>query len=243
MGISTWLKPSLTPWTNQDKPSFGASPYQPPTYDNAVFKNANFNAGRLTDELQLHDLGPISNDLNTQGLEALRGQALAAPGTSAWEQMMVGRQGLDEASARDRATSSADAGVSQAYSNLATHGGLSQGARERLAAGGARNSAAARQGVARQGAMDRLGIGAQAEQNRLGLLSALPGQETQKASFDTGLAQGNREYSTGVEGANIGNFLNQFQNHEAAKQGAYQAQMQDWAAMNQANATANSGKK
>lgn len=188
--------------------------------------------------------------LDRTSLNELQKEGMAAPGTSAWEQLMTQRQGLGEATARDKAVRGADTAKTSAYSDLATHGGLSTGSRERLTRGSNMDMATAKQDVARQGAMDRLGIGAQGEQNRLGILSALPGQQIAASGYESGeenrlasLGLANRDYSTGVQKTNIQNSLMQNAAQEAGKLGVYSDQMKAWAAGKTADAQANSGKK
>lgn len=213
-----------------------------------------------------NSLGDITSRLNninldTSGVEQLKKEALAAPGTSAWEGMMRGRQGLEESGAQDNAARTSASGTAQAMSQLSGTGGLSNGARERLARMGGQDLSTQKQSVLRQGQLDRSGIGVQAEQNRLGQLSQLPGaqiaalqpeiQKTQmygnfaeqenQRNQDLGLA--NRKYSGDIQAQNIGNSLNTANSENAARLGAYNSAMQAWAANKQAGATQSSGKK
>ncbi len=237
--LSAWIKPSIHSelWAGGGGGGFGPAPFSAPNATSLIEKN-----GMLAPTLQLKGQPDVANTLDTSALGELQKEGMAAPGTSAWEQMMLGSQGLNEANQRDSANANAASGLTGAYSDLATHGGLSTGSRERLAKGGMTNLAEAKQQVARQGTLDRLGIGTQAEQNRLGILGALPGQQTQAASFNAGLAQNNRDYSTNVANTNISNSLAEQGREDQYKQQNYTDQMQDWAAMNAANATAKGGK-
>lgn len=199
-------------------------------------------SGNMRDEYLLRPQGDINSNLDQTALNKLRGEATTAPGTSAWESLMNQRQDVTDQQGRDTANRNAASGNESALSQLATSGGASGGARERLAKASALNSAEARQGVASNSAAARLGIGAQAEQNRLGLLSAQPGQELGAANYKTGIDTSNRDYNTGINSFNIGNQLNQNTLSNAFNLQKYNSQMQDWAATTSANANKNSGK-
>lgn len=88
----------------------------------------------------------------------MREQAMAAPGESPWAKMQLEKQGLEQAGQFDNAARSTANAVAQQQSNLARFGGLSGGARERMATTGMRDLARSNQDVARQGMMSRLGI-------------------------------------------------------------------------------------
>lgn len=216
---------------------FDPSPFAVPQFQTGLDGN-----GQLDAMYRLTGQPDIANTLNTQGLEKLRGEATQAPGSSLWESLMNQRQDVTDQQGRDSANANSGSAASSAMSRLASSGGMSSGARERVARDAARGLSAGRQQVASNSAAARLGIGTQAESNRLGLLSALPGQELAKSSYDTGLAQDNRNYSTGINSFNIGNTLGQMNNANTLKQQTYSDQMKEWSAMQQAKATANSGK-
>lgn len=251
---SNWINTMLDPAnvfggrSDSAEMDFPSSPYAVPEYNSPLNGNNN-----LAEQYLLKDRGGISSPtigLNTEALTELQKEGLAAPGTSAWEQMMQDKNNLMTGQQRDAAMQSASGANADAMSRLETSGGMSGGARERLAKSSANNTALARQQVAGQGAINSLGIGTQAEQNRLGILSALPGQQLGASGFNqaeaarqAALDTGNRDYSTGVQQFNIGNDLNAIQNQNNFKQQTYQNQMTDWAAMNAAKATAKGGGK
>lgn len=203
-------------------------------------------------------LGGIN--LNTQGLEEIRKRALAT-GPSDWANLQTQIQGINENQQMDNAATSNNSGTAKAYSDLATHGGLSSAARERVATKGARDLATGKMGVARQGSLDRLGIASTDETNKLDLLKSLPASEVsalqpelQKTSMwsnmsDTenarqqALGLANRDYSTGVDKANLSTLTGDVTAKNAAAQAKYEEQMKGWAADRQATATQNSGKK
>lgn len=209
------------------------------------------------DELKSR-LGGIN--LNTQGLEAIRSRALQT-GMSPWANMMMERQGVEEAGARDTTTkSNARAGV-EAMNDLAMRGGLSGGARERLALQTKRGGEEALQGVARQGMLDRLGIQTTDEDKKTQMLMQLPGMEVQalqpelqKTSMWQSLADSesgrkadldikNRAYQSEIEKINIANALGEKKAADEDRLRRYEEQMKTWAANKQAEATANSGGK
>lgn len=224
--------------------SFGPAPFAPPAPDWSSFANRDpFHDNKLNADLTLTDRGPLSSNLDSTALSQLRGEATAAPGTSAWEALMNQRQDVTDQQQRDAANSNAANGNEAAQSALAASGGISGGARERLGKSAATNSAEARQGVASNSAAARLGIGTQAEQNRISLLSAQPGQELNAANYKTGIDTSNRDYSTGIQNTNINNVIAAKNNLNGQNLTQYQSQMQDWASMNAANATAKGGKK
>lgn len=88
----------------------------------------------------------------------LQEQAMAQPGESPWAKMQTERQALEQAQAADIAGRQQAQALAQAQSGLARMGGLSAGARERMALEGQRGLARAQQDVARQGMLSRLGI-------------------------------------------------------------------------------------
>lgn len=115
-------------------------------------------------------------NLDTRGLDALRTEGLRPAGTpSAWAQMMLSKQ-MGDAAAQNQA------GVSSAMSALASRGGVSRGARERIASKGARDLMMSRQ----KAGMD---VGLADEGNRLDILKMLPGAEV--AALQPALAKTN----------------------------------------------------
>lgn len=198
-------------------------------------------------------------NLNTDALQALRKRGLSQ-GPSEWANLMTQKQGLEENQALQNAVEQSRSGLSSAYSDLASRGGLSSGARERLAMAGSKDLNAGRQGVRLEGQKQRLGIGTEDEQKRLEILSALPGMEVQslqpelaKTSLYSNLAESeagrkqnldisNRGYKTDVEKANLASLFGEVGRQDASKMDFWKTQMQTQAAEKQAQATANAGK-
>lgn len=198
-------------------------------------------SGLLKDVYKLKGGPDVTSGYDRSALDALKGIGMAAPGESAWEKMMMQKQGLQEATSRDKGVRGADTQRLASMSQLASSGGMTNSARERLARGAGSDMMSAKQDIARQGALDRLGIGVQGEQNRLGVLQALPGMELGRSQLESNLGLANRDYSTNVNKANISSALTEVGRQDQAKQDTYARQMEAWAANQQANATANSG--
>lgn len=152
--------------------------------------------------------------LNTQGIDEIRNRALET-GDSAWAKLMLQKQGVDEATARDEATQRARSGQATAESDLAMRGGLGTGARLSLAKAGMRNLNRERQVAARQGSADRLNIGLQDQTQKNDFLKMLPGADKMvfdaaatNRDFDTGLLKYNNDQRTGADKFNIEANLN-----------------------------------
>lgn len=189
--------------------------------------------------------------LNTQGLDKLRGEALREAGTdSVWAQIARQQQAMEEQSVLDKAARAGAASTASAFSNLARRGGTSAGARERLASGGALNLMRGRQDVAMEGAKARANISATDEGNRLSLLRELPGMEV--AALQPGLQKTNIwAQMAGQESAqkfdankfNVSNLIGERDKRADFDMGKYAEIMKAWGADRTAQAQENSGKK
>lgn len=229
---------------------------QMPAYEG--LRNAD---GTLKDAFQLKggpDVGFTSNldqlnqklsgiNLNTDALQALRGEGLRQAGTpSAWGQMAL-NQAMSSAGAQGNTA------LASGMSALASRGGINKGARERMATKTGRDTMMAKQNAG-------MTVGMQDETNRLGILSALPGQEVQalqpelqktsmwgsmadtEAARKQGLDLANRDYSTGVQKSNLSSLMGDVQNKQNFDMSKYQEIMKAWAADRTANAQENAGK-
>ncbi len=157
--------------------------------------------------------------LNTQGLEAIRAQALRDPGTlSRWGQ-------LAQADQMNQLARSQAGQFSQAQNQLAQSGGLRSGARERLASAGMQQNLAAQQRALG-------GIQMQDEQNRLQMLGQLPGAELNAAN-----------YLSGRQDTNINRALGEVTQNRLAQNTQFAEAMRAWGARETAKATPSSGKK
>ena len=194
------------------------------------------NTGLLKDPLTIKKFDPV--ELNTGGLEKMRGIALGE-GESPWAKMMLERQGLEQSQRKDMAQSQLAGQTAMARSDLAMRGGLSQGARERLAQNSLRSGFNANQQLSREGELDRLNIGLADQQRRDSFLQQLPGQEL--AALEPQFR--NQSVDAARQQFNIGNAIGEKRAKDVADLSAYAEQMKAWAANKQADATANAGKK
>lgn len=174
---------------------------------------------------------------NTQGLDKFRQEALRT-GPSAWASLATQQQQGEESNARDRAGSEAAGQTAQAKASLAQSGGLTSGAAERVAAGGARNYLDMSQQIGQAGNNNRLQIGMNDEQNRMTELGQLPGMENQalQPAFQKAQLIGQaKQFDVGNQTANASS-------QNAFNMGNYTEQMNAWGANKQADATQNAGK-
>lgn len=147
---------------------FGMVPGMAPQYQETAM-------GSNLPELQRR-IGAI--DYNTQGLDALRQEGLRQ-GPSAWAGLAKQRLGMDQREEGENLTREAAGSLASGYSSLAAKGGLSGGARERLASSNRSSAFGAKQALSREGMRGRLGVDLQDETNRQNVLRALPGLESQ----------------------------------------------------------------
>ncbi len=202
--------------------------------------------------------------LNKDALNELRKRSMAT-GPSAWAELATQQQQLGEATNRDRAAAQSQSSNEAAKSDLAASGGLSAGARERLARNSQRDLSSTRQDVAREGQGQRLGISAQDDANKTDILKALPGMEVQalnpdfqKAQMQTSLETSNndawrqlaeseasrhqnldetaRQHEIDAQRFNISNRFNENTLRNAANLSNYQMQMKDYGAKQQQEA-------
>ncbi len=220
---------NLTGW-NQAPAYSSPQPGRPgylPGYDPATMA--------LTPEIQAR-LDALK--LDTSGLDAFRKEALRR-GPSTWANLQNQKQFAEEGNARDQATSQGRSARAGAESDLAMRGGLSSGARERIARKGASDVLAMGQDVSRQGNLNRMQIGIQDQTNKIGELSQLPGMENQ--AFQP-LLQKESMWDTAKQ-SDMARQLAENNQRNQYNQNVYQQQMSAWAADRQAYATENAGKK
>ncbi len=167
---------------------------------------------------------------NSEGFNKMRSEALT-PGPTQWATNERLRQNALSMQAKDSGAASVAGQTAQADDALAAQGGLSSGARERVAEGGAKNAMSMTQGVNTAGLNNDLQIGSTDESNKMGMLGQVAGQENQRSA---NWMQAN-QYDQGQQTAE-NERLNAYNQHLAdQKNNAYAAQQT-------ANATANSGK-
>jgi hypothetical protein len=122
--------------------------------------------------------GEAGQRLRTEGLST---------GPSAWSQMAMQQQHLAEQTGRDQAMQQGQQAGSQAMADLARSGGLSSGARARIAMQSARQGLMGQQGVSRQGIEQRAGINTQDQQRRQALLGQVADAESKSQAANVGL--------------------------------------------------------
>lgn len=242
---------------------------QRPTYSSIRDEN-----GNLLDQFKLKaqpNVGFNSNieqlmqqlsgiNLDKTALNKLQDTALSTD-NSPWANLMLQKNDVDTASAMDKAGLAGNAATGSAFSDLARRGGISAGARERLATKGERNTMMAKQGVGRDAETNRLGILTNDANQKMDILKQLPGMQVQslqpelaktgmwgqmadsEAARKQGLDVANRDYATGVDKTNLASSIGDVKNKQDFDMTQYQELMKAWAANKQADATANSGKK
>lgn len=176
--------------------------------------------------------------MDKRGLNKFRGEALRT-GPSAWASLATRQQGVEGAKARQDAAKAGAGQAAEARSALAMKGGLRSGASERIARDSMRNQLAMGQQIGQKESDNKLSIGMNDEQNRVNQLGQLPGMEIAalQPEFDkTKLWGQGKQYD-------IGNRINETDKNNAFDLQRYHEEMQAWGANQQANATANSGKK
>lgn len=198
--------------------------------------------GTLKSPYELAQWQQVTPD--TQALDIFKQTALRQAGAeSPYAKLALERQQLEQAAQADQAGQGAANTMLQAASRLAQSGGVSGGARERLARQGAQAGFIQRQGVERQGMFDRLGIRTQDEQNRLAGLQSLQGMQNQQADI---------QFKNQQQAANNMQFnVTSRQKEQEAKRlfdvNKYNEQMRAWAAGKaadaQRNAAGGGGKK
>lgn len=190
---------------------------------------------------------------NSDALNALRSRATAT-GDSPWLKMQLEKQGLDEAAARDNALATAAGQGAAARSALAMNGGLSSGARERVARDTARNATLAGQGITQQGGLNRLNLQIADDQTKQDLLGKTAGLDLQNAGYQADLAKFNASQMTDAQKFNNNirldtekfdalNTLGAIQKKNEYNLAKYGEQMKGYAAGKSGDAIANGGKK
>lgn len=120
-----------------------------------------------------------------EAVQKLKEQAFAQ-GDSPWAKLQQQKLALEQAGLMDTAAKQGLQAMSQGQAQLAMSGGLSSGARERMARMGARDLMMARQGISRQGAQDRMGIQEQDLARKQGLLSDFANAEQRGQEMNLG---------------------------------------------------------
>lgn len=180
-------------------------------------------------------LGGIN--LDTRGLDKFRSEAMRT-GPSTWAQMAEAKQRDEESMARGSGARQAASARGGAMSQLASRGGLTSGARERLSRGGAEDLLNMQQDIGRQGRTNRLQIGMSDEQNRVQQLGMLPGMEI--AALQPELQKFSM-WSSGRQ-QDVANKMNEAAARNAFEAKKYAEQMAGYGAERSAQATVEANK-
>ena len=186
---------------------------------------------RLREGFRIGEFDDIA--LDTRALDRITEEGLSE-GPTRGAQRQLDLQKLQQAQAFDDLRRGEAGAQQQAFDALARQGGLSGGARERLARAGQRNVLLGRQGVRGQGAQQRLGILAADEQAKRQLLGQAQAGAFQRGQFD----QTNRQFEAQRRQFDIQNALSELQSKRDAELRAFEADRQAAAATKQAEAQA-----
>lgn len=184
--------------------------------------------GRLTGDAYLD---PNAYKGNTGALDTLN-QKATQQGASPWLQMQLQKQNMEQQQGLSHAASQSAGATAGARANLAMKGGLSGGAAERVARGGAQDLNAQRQNIAQTGSTNRVNLGIQDESNKNQLLGQAVGANQAQNAQAIGIGQFNAANTLAENNANNSFNMNK-----------YQEQMKSYGAGNTANAIASGGKK
>lgn len=175
---------------------------------------------------------------NRAGMNKYRQEALRG-GPSAWAGLAGQQQDQMLQNARNQAAQGAAGQTAGAQSALAMRGGINSGARERLQTAGMRNQMDAGQNALQAANANKMQIGINDEQNRINQLGQLPGLEN--TANQTAFNKANL-WGQGKQ-FDVGNAVHQGDTKNAFNMNNYNADMSAWGANQQANATAQAGKK
>ena len=164
--------------------------------DNAEDKqNAGYNPGDPYAGMPALPTDQINGvSLDRTGLDKFKQEAFRT-GPSNWAKMATAQQGTNAIAARGSGASQVGTQQAQAADNLASAGGLTSGARERLAASGGRSMLDMGQQVGKQQADNNLQIGMNDEQNRISQLGQVPGMDLAASNFDLNKAQDQNQFN------------------------------------------------
>lgn len=200
--------------------NYGSMP-QRPGFQSLLQQDAN---GKYTDNHMMPADLQKQQILGPEGAQALKDRAMAT-GPSAWAQMQNQQQGLNEANQLGQVSKQGNSSLQAAQNGIARSGGLHSGVGASLASQNMRDQMLQNQQVRQAGFGQRLGIAQQDDSQKTALLQNLQNQD-----------QNNNQF-------NITNSIAEKRAGDVAAQTAYQSQMQGWAAGQQGNAIAKSGKK
>lgn len=156
--------------------------------------------GTLKNQYSLQAEAPVTMD--QRAIESVRSRALAT-GDSPWATMARQQQAQNNTDQMAQAQAQSASARNQSMNQLAMRGGVSAGARERLARNSNRDLMMRNQDIAGQNNRANLDIGMQDEKLKMDALTSTMGADRNNAE----LANQNRTYNTGVNQFNTQNTL------------------------------------
>lgn len=202
-----------------------------------------YNPGYNPQTMSLYNMsepgyGGIDTTTGKQAADLFTQQA-ERTGPSSWANLASASANQNTKLAQSQAAAQGAGQTAQAQAALASSGGLDSGARERLQRSGMKNAMDSQQKLAGQNLQNQSQIGMNDEQNRISQLG-------QAASVQNTANQGQFQQQNALNSLRSTDVMHQIgetQNQNLFNMNAYNQQMQAWAGQQQANATANSGKK
>ncbi len=193
-------------WTGLPTNTAGAAP---------VYKGSTNPNGTIVDPLSAHahlDTASASTFNPATASQGVAGAALTdramQQGPSPWLNLQLQQQDRLKQDAMNNATAANAGATAQARTGLATHGGLSSGAMERVAKSGANSTLDAQQNISNQDIQQRNLLGIADENTKTGLLGTAAGLEQGLSQFNAGqtntAADANAGRTTGVSQFNAG---------------------------------------
>lgn len=164
-----------------------------------------------------------------EAFQAMKGRALTQ-GPTQWAKLMEQQQRQEQKGLTDKAAVQARTALAQGRADMMSRGGMSTGARERMAGAGNRNLLMARQEVARAGAGQRQNILTEDEKQKMNMLGQVSGQEI-------GMGQFNTQTQNQESQVNLQTALADKAAKDQFEQNAYKMKMKEWANNEEAIAT------
>jgi hypothetical protein len=159
-------------------------------------------------------------------------------GPSAWATSAGDQQNALAQNQLERGANETAGQTAQALSNLGSSGGISSGARERVAEGGANNYMNMSQNTGRQNSLNQMQIGVNDQQNKMQEMGMLPGMEA--AALQPEFQKANMWENAKAQ--DVGNQIANTQSANTWNQNLYGQQMGAWGASKNADALAKSAK-
>lgn len=177
--------------------------------------------GNIPDQYKLTD------QMDMRAIDSLRGEALRDPSQqSAWAALANQELNSQENRAQDSLQAQVEAMKANRLNTLASHGGYDRGSMERLGRQSFRDMLRQKQNNRAEFGQKRLDVSKQDETNRLNSLNNMAGLDQSRAN-----------YLTGLDRANKGGALGEFENKRNFEMDRYQSQLKQWASERNARAT------